>query len=80
MRQTSAKGVLLLVVLLLLSVSGAAAANPWQLRCASMPAEQTLPAPLRGRVAVLSVGAGGEGPAVRPGLSGRALEQDRDLA
>lgn len=32
---------------LLLSSSGASAGNPWQLRCASMPAERPLPALLR---------------------------------
>ncbi len=38
---------MLLVILLLLSSSGASAGNPWRLRCPSMPAEQRLPAPLR---------------------------------
>lgn len=37
----------LLAALFLLSGSGASAGNPWQLRCAAMPAEQPLPAPVR---------------------------------
>jgi hypothetical protein len=36
-----------LVAFLALGASGATAADPWQLRCASMPAEQPLPGPLR---------------------------------
>ena len=40
-------GAVLLAALLLLGCSTAAAGNPWNLHCASMPAERQAPAPLR---------------------------------
>jgi hypothetical protein len=41
------KVVVLLAALVLVSGSGASAGKPWQLHCASLPAEQRAPAPVR---------------------------------
>ena len=67
--------------LLLVGGSASAGGNPWNLQCASMPAERSAPAPLRDRrVAFLPLGApSSQGAALRPRLPGCAVEQDRDL-
>lgn len=46
-RSRLAGGGAVVAALLLLAGSGVSAANPWRLRCSAMPAERSLPAPLR---------------------------------
>jgi hypothetical protein len=49
---------LVAVVVVVLAPAGAAARNPWQLRCPSMPREQRVPAAVRGAARAFSPWAG----------------------